>query len=46
MGLDFESAVVSKSVGWLSLDHFVDKVCCFNAPTPWHFSFFDLDLLG
>ncbi len=45
MVLDLSCSVVAKSVLWLSLDHFVDEIGCFDTPASGDVSLLNLDLL-
>mgnify|MGYP006083951385 FL=1 len=44
MIFDFKGSIVSESIRRFSLNHFIDKISCFNRPASWNFSFFNLDL--
>ena len=44
MLLDLITAIVSKSILRLSLNHFVDEICCFDGPANGHLSLLNLDL--
>jgi len=46
MIFDFLCSIVSKSISRFSLNHFIDKISCFNCPSSWNFSFFNLYLFG
>lgn len=44
MIFNFLCSIISKSICWFSLDHFIDEISCFNWPSSWNFSFFNLNL--
>ena len=37
---------ISQPILRFSLNHFINKVSCFNAPSSWDFTFLDLNLFG
>ena len=46
MIFNFLCPVITKPISWFPLNHFIDKISCFDRPASWHFSFFDLNLFG
>jgi len=44
MIFNFGCTCISQPILRFSLNHLIDKVCCFNAPSSWDFTFLDLNL--
>jgi len=44
MTFHFRSTIYTKSILWFSLNHFIYKVSCFNWPSSWNFTLFNLNL--
>ena len=42
---NFWWTVITQSILWFSLNHFVDEISCFDGPATRYFSLLDLDLL-